>query len=678
MSAPNPAGLVPTAPSAGAPPIWVLKIGGEACEDRNRLAAIAVSCARAKARLVVVHGGGSSVNRLQGAMGRSSRFVQGRRVTEPEDLELVEMALSGATNKRVVRALAHTGLRAVGISGSDGSLVRCSLVAELGRVGVPEVVSGDLLRTLLDSGFTPVVSPVSVGDDGEAVNVNADEVASALAESLHADRLLLISDVDGVRVRGATRSSVASHEVELLIASGEVDRGMIPKLRAAARAAVRGVSEVWIRGGNTGELDGPGGTRVFDEAEPGGEPPSVAAAPVAPDSNEQSLPKEAELLAGVFSYPRLLLVRGKGSYVWDSTGRRYLDFSSGLGVAALGHGRADFADLLRDQFLTLGHCSNLYGNLPVLELARRLVESSFASRVWFANSGTEANEAAIKFARAYGREQGAARKHEIVAFRGGFHGRTIGALAATHHPAYRRPFAPLMPGVRFAEFNNLESVEQAIHAGTCAVLVEPVQGEGGVIPAEPAFLERLRTLCDRHGALLIFDEVQCGMGRLGHLYAYQAYGVAPDMITLAKPMAAGYPLAAVLLSERVAAILKPGHHGSTFAGGPAACALGVKVFDEISRPEFLADVDARTRRLRAGLEDLAQTLPLYREARGRGLLQALVMKSRAPKPEEIIRRAREQGLLLTRAGERAIRFLPPLNTSEQEIDEALAILRRIS
>jgi len=661
-----------------APETWILKIGGEACEDRDALAAIANACARAKARLVVVHGGSSSVNRLQGAMGRSSRFVQGRRVTEPEDLELVEMALSGATNKRVVRALAHAGLRAVGVSGSDGGLVRCSLIAELGRVGVPEVVSADLLRSLLDSGFTPVVSPVSVGDDGEAVNVNADEVASALAESLHADRLLLISDVDGVRVRGAIRSSVASHEVELLIASGEVDRGMIPKLRAAARASLRGVNEVWIRGMNAGALDGSGGTRVLDEARDGEAvaPESLPASDALPAPVTPTM--EADLLAGVFSYPRLLLVRGKGSYVWDSTGRCYLDFSSGLGVAALGHGRADFATVLRDQFLTLGHCSNLYGNLPVLELARRLVESSFASRVWFANSGTEANEAAIKFARAFGKEHDSGRKQEIVAFRGGFHGRTIGALAATHHPAYRRPFAPLMPGVRFAEFNDSKSFERAIHAGTCAVLVEPVQGEGGVIPAESGFLEHLRALCDQHGALLIFDEVQCGMGRLGHLYAYQAYGVTPDMITLAKPMAAGYPLAAVLLGERVASILKPGQHGSTFAGGPAACALGAKVFDEVSRPGFLTDVEARAHRLRAGLDALAQASPLYREARGRGLLQALVMKSRGPKPEEVIRRAREQGLLLTRAGERAVRFLPPLNTSEQEIDQALAILRRIS
>jgi len=605
-------------------------------------------------------------------MGRSSRFVQGRRVTEPEDLELVEMALSGATNKRVVRALANAGLRSVGISGSDGGLVRCSVLGELGRVGVPDAVAPDLLRTLLDSGFTPVVSPVSVATDGEAVNVNADEVASALAVALHAERLLLISDVDGVQVRGSVRSLIAPHEVDLLVASGEVDRGMIPKLRAAARAGVEGVPEVWIRG-TAGDFEDPRGTRVGEEAPATTDAPRDAQTP-----GDAQSPREADLLAGVFTYPRLLLVRGEGSYVWDANGRRYLDFSSGLGVAALGHGRADIAELLREQFLTLAHCSNLYANLPSLELARRLVDSSFASRVWFANSGTEANEAAIKFARAFGREYGGTRKREIVAFRGGFHGRTIGALAATHHLAYRRPFAPLMPGVRFANFNDASSAASVIGPKTCAVLVEPVQGEGGVLPAVPGFLERLRTLCDEHGALLIFDEVQCGMGRLGTLYAYQSYGVVPDMITLAKPMGAGYPLAAVLLGDRVASILRPGQHGSTFAGGPAACALGAKVFDEISRPEFLSRVQALGTRLRTGLDTLAKTSSAFREARGRGLLQAIVMSARAPKPETIIRRAREEGLLITRAGERAIRFLPPLNISDSDIDAALAIIRTIS
>jgi predicted acetylornithine/succinylornithine family transaminase len=388
---------------------------------------------------------------------------------------------------------------------------------------------------------------------------------------------------------------------------------------------------------------------------------------------------ESQLLAGVFHYPRLILARGEGCHVWDVAGRRYLDFTAGLGVAALGHGRADLALALMEQYATLGHCSNLYGNLPALELAQRLKESSFAARVWFANSGAEGNEAALKFARLHGRHAGGARKHVIVAFKGGFHGRTLGALAATHHPEYRAPFAPLVPGVRFARFDDLAAAERAMDERVCAVIVEPVQGEGGVVPARPEFLRGLRELCDRHDALLVFDEVQCGLGRIGELYAYQAYGVVPDLLVLAKPLAAGLPLGAVLIAERVASLLRPGQHGSTFSGGPAACALGVRVFDAVSRPEFLSRVRALGERLRAGLDALAASSTLFRAARGRGLMQALVVaQPRRHPPGEIVTRAREHGLLVTRAGDDAVRLLPPLVCSEDEVDEALAVLGAVA
>jgi predicted acetylornithine/succinylornithine family transaminase len=384
---------------------------------------------------------------------------------------------------------------------------------------------------------------------------------------------------------------------------------------------------------------------------------------------------EAELLAGVMQYPRLLLTRGSGSYVWDDTGRRYLDFTAGLAVAALGHGRSDLADVLREQFATLAHCSNLYGNVPALELAQRLQTSSFAARIWFANSGTEANEAAIKFARLHGTATGGARKTEIVAFRGGFHGRTLGALSATFNPHYRKPFMPLVPGCKFADFNDLASVEKQVGARTCAVIVEPVQGEGGVVPAELAFLQGLRALCDRHGALLVFDEIQCGLGRLGHLYAYQDSGVVPDLVTLAKPLAGGLPLGAILIGPRVAPHLKPGHHGSTFGGGPAVCAVACRVFDIIAAPEFLAQVSARATRLQAGLERLAADSRVVRVARGRGLMQALVLAPAWRKQlPAIVLAARAHGLLVTRAGTEAVRLLPPLTCSDAEVDEALQIL----
>lgn len=392
----------------------------------------------------------------------------------------------------------------------------------------------------------------------------------------------------------------------------------------------------------------------------------------------ESMPEESEVLAGVFGYPRLMLERGEGSWVWDVQGRRYLDFTAGLAVAALGHGRRDLAVLLAEQFGRLGHCSNLFGNGPALELAVRLKESSFADRVWLCNSGTEANEAALKFARLHGRAAGGPHKNVIVAFRGGFHGRTMGALSLTHHPDYRRPFAPLVGGVRFADYNDLESVGRVLDARVCAVIVEPVQGEGGVVPAEPGFLAGLRVLCDQQDALLMFDEVQCGLGRLGTLHAYQAFGVVPDVATLAKPLAGGLPLGAALLSARVAALLKPGQHGSTFAGNPAICAVAARVFDLVSAPEFLGRVEAAGARLATGLSAIVTDYPLFRAARGRGLMQALVLrrpKAAGANPGDFVAAARRHGLLVTRAGEDAVRFLPPLNVADAEIDTALELLR---
>ena len=649
---------------AGSRP-WVVKIGGRLCEDQPAREQLALACAQVAAPLVVVHGGGAQVSGLQRTLGLEARFHEGRRVTSTEDLSAVEMSLSGATNQALVRALLAAGLRAVGLSGCDGALVRCDLVPELGRVGTPTAIDSGIVATLLAGGFTPVISPVSLGPDGEAVNVNADEVACALAAALGAERLLLLSDVSGVIVEGESSSEVAADEVETLIASGQVTGGMIPKLRAAATAA-SDVADVRVGTFDGQPLAKVTGTRIRNG--------------VAPERLETRSPiAEADILAGVFQYPRLILVRGAGSYVWDEDDRRYLDFTSGLGVVALGHGRRDLAATVGEQFARLGHCSNLFGNLPALALAGRLRDSSFASRIWFANSGTETLEAAIKFSRLHGRAVGGVRKTAIVAFKGSFHGRTMGALSATHDPHYRRPFAPLISGVRFADFNDAASVRRALDDRVCAVLVEPVQGEGGVVPARPEFLRELRSLCNAHQALLVLDEVQCGLGRLGHLHAHQAFDVVPDLVAIAKPIAAGLPLGALLIGERVAKHLRPGHHGSTFSGGPAVCAVGVQVFDAIAEPSFLSRVQELGARLRAGLDRLAADIPLFASARGLGLMQALVVADpRRHPPADFVLRARQHGLLVTRAGADAVRILPPLNVSTEEIDQGLAILREVA
>ncbi len=376
------------------------------------------------------------------------------------------------------------------------------------------------------------------------------------------------------------------------------------------------------------------------------------------------------VLAPTYRRPPIVFTHGEGVYVYDATGRRYLDFVAGIAVCALGHADPGVAQVIAEQARRLVHLSNLYHTEPHLRLAEALVAHSFADRVFFCNSGAEAVEAALKFARKFARVRFNPRKTGFVAFTHSFHGRTMGALSVTEKPAYREPFAPLVPGVTFVPFNDVEAACAAITAETCAVIVEPIQGEGGVHVATPAFLRALREQCDAVGALLIFDEVQCGLGRTGRLWAYEAYGVEPDLLTVAKPLANGLPIGAVLMKEEVAAVLQPGDHGSTFAGGPLVSAVALHVFQRLRDPAFLAHVQEAGAYLMERLR--AAELPGVKEIRGRGLLVGIEIEGDA---RAITLAALERGLLLTTAGDHVVRMVPPLIVEKSHIDEAVAILQ---
>ncbi len=376
------------------------------------------------------------------------------------------------------------------------------------------------------------------------------------------------------------------------------------------------------------------------------------------------------VLAPTYRRPPIVFTRGEGMYVYDAAGRRYLDFMAGIAVCALGHADPGVARVIAEQAQRLIHLSNLYHTEPHLRLAEALVAHSFADRVFFCNSGTEAVEAALKFARKFARTHFNERKVGFVAFTHSFHGRTMGALSVTEKPAYREPFAPLIPGVTFAPFNDVEAARVAITAETCAVIVEPIQGEGGVHVATPEFLRALRERCDEVGALLIFDEVQCGLGRTGTLWAYEAYGVEPDLLTVAKPLANGLPIGAVLMREKVAAALQPGDHGSTFAGGPLVTAAALHVFQRLCDPAFLAHVREAGAYLMDRLR--AAELPGVKEIRGRGLLIGVEIEGDA---RGVVAAALERGLLLTTAGDTVVRLVPPLIVERPHMDEAVEILR---
>lgn len=390
---------------------------------------------------------------------------------------------------------------------------------------------------------------------------------------------------------------------------------------------------------------------------------------------EEIIAAEARYIVQTYRRPEVVFSHGRGAYLYDVQGREYLDFTAGIAVTALGHSDEIWARAVADQARQLTHVSNLYHTQPHVELARRLVENSFADQVFFSNSGAEANEAALKFARKFARAHddgsGPFAKTCIVSFTSGFHGRSMGALSATYKSAYRGPFAPLVPGVTFAEYNDLSSAARAISPDTCAVIVEPLQGEGGVRPAKQAFLTGLRELCDANQALLIFDEVQCGLGRTGHLWAHEAYGVTPDIMTLAKPLAGGLPIGATLVTGAVGEAMRVGDHGSTFAGGPLVCRAAQVVFDRINQPEFLASVVQNGAYLMESL--LALDVPQLVDVRGAGLLVGLEFSTSVA---GLIAAAREQGLLIISAGENVLRLCPPLIVTRQQIDAALAILTR--
>jgi acetylornithine/N-succinyldiaminopimelate aminotransferase len=381
--------------------------------------------------------------------------------------------------------------------------------------------------------------------------------------------------------------------------------------------------------------------------------------------------EEVGLFAPVYNFPRLELVAGRGARVTDAQGREYLDFVSGIAVNALGHAPAGLASAVAKQMRQLGHCSNLFANRPAIALARTLCEATGFERAFLCNSGTEAIEAALKFARARAGAR-AMPGRDIVAFRGGFHGRTGFAVSATWTPSYREPFEPLIPGIRFADFNDLAGLDAAIDANVAAVIVEPVQGEGGAVAGQHKFLQALRQRTTAVGAALIFDEVQCGMGRCGQLLAAHHYGVKADLVVLSKALGGGFPLAAVLMTAEVAETLKPGMHGCTFGGSPAAAAAGNWMLARINRPGFLARVRKRGRELEAGLVTLAKRHASLGEVRGLGLLRGVEIRPDAPfDPAGLVKAAMSHGLLIWRGGERAVRLLPPLTVTPAEIAEAL-------
>jgi acetylornithine/N-succinyldiaminopimelate aminotransferase len=384
-----------------------------------------------------------------------------------------------------------------------------------------------------------------------------------------------------------------------------------------------------------------------------------------------------EVMVPVFSPAAFVPARGRGSRVWDTEGRDYIDFTGGIAVTALGHAHPELTRVLREQGETLWHVSNAYTNEPVLRLAKRLESLTFADRAFFANSGAEANEAALKLARRVAIERHGPEKIEIVSFKQSFHGRTLFTVSVGGQPKYAEGFGPVPAGIRHLPYNDIEAARAAIGPKTCAVIVEPIQGEGGVIPADPAFLRALREACDAHGALLIFDEVQTGVGRTGFFYAYMDTGVTPDILTTAKALGNGFPIGAMLTTHDIASHFKAGVHGTTYGGNPLGAAVADKVVELVSEPALLEGVKRRGALITAKLGEINQRLNLFQQVRGKGLLiGAQLTAGYEGRAKDFVNAAAAHGVMLLIAGPNVLRFAPSLVMPQEDLNEGFARLTK--
>jgi succinylornithine aminotransferase len=368
-------------------------------------------------------------------------------------------------------------------------------------------------------------------------------------------------------------------------------------------------------------------------------------------------------------------VRGAGSRVWDQNDREFIDLAGGIAVNGLGHCHPELVAALTEQANKLWHVSNGFTNEPVLRLARLLTDLTFADRAFFCNSGAEANEAAFKLARKYGYDRFGAEKHQIISCKNSFHGRTLFTVSVGGQAKYTEGFAPIPAGIDHVAFNDIEALERMVSARTCAVVIEPIQGEGGVMPADLAFLQAARRLCDQYDAVLIFDEVQTGVGRSGALYTYMEYGVEPDILTSAKALGGGFPIGAMLVRAEIAKSFSPGTHGSTYGGNPLASAVALRAVEIISRPDVLAGVKQRHQRLVAGLHAINAKYPVFSDIRGMGLLLGCELAPQyAGRSRDLVMAAQAEGVLVLVAGPGVVRLAPSLVIAEDDIDQGLARL----
>ncbi|MHA2037853.1 MAG: acetylornithine/succinylornithine family transaminase [Promethearchaeota archaeon] len=382
----------------------------------------------------------------------------------------------------------------------------------------------------------------------------------------------------------------------------------------------------------------------------------------------------SKVIMNTYNQFPIVIEKGNGVYLWDNEGKKYLDFVAGIAVNALGYNDSDYVKQISKQLTKLQHCSNLYWMIPSIELSEILVNNSCFDRVFYCNSGAEAVEAAIKLSKKYGKKHHSENCYEIITMKKSFHGRTMATVTATGQTKYQKGFNPLMPGFSYVEFNNFDELAETVSENTCAIIIEPIQGEGGIHPAEQSYLQKVRDLCYKNDIVLVFDEVQCGIGRTGELFAYQLFDIKPDIVSLAKGLGGGFPIGAMLAVQSKADAFQPGDHASTFGGNPLACTAGKTVLNKLLNEGVLKNVQNQGKYLKEKLENLKEKYEMIIDVRGRGLMLGIELNC---KVKDIVVECMKKGLLLLGAGENVIRFVPPLIIEKNEIDIGLEILEEV-
>ncbi len=571
----------------------VVKYGGNAMVDEELKQAFAediVFLRYAGVRVVVVHGGGPQISDMLGRLGIDSEFRGGLRVTTPEAMDVVGMVLVGKVGRELVGLLNAHGPFAVGMSGEDAGLFtaerRTAMVdgesVDIGLVGDVVDVRPEAVVDLIDAGRIPVVSTIAPDEDGQAHNVNADTAAAALAVALGAEKLVVLTDVAGLYRNWPDSDEIITQidAAELAELLPSLASGMVPKMEACLRAVVSGVSRATVIDGRVPHsllLE------IFTDAGSRNPGDPVMTELLTVDGTQSALTERySSALMNTFGAPKRVLVRGEGAYLWDADGNKYLDLLGGLAVNCLGHAHPFVVSAVTSQLATLGHVSNFFASAPQIALAEKLLGLfDVPGKVFLTNSGTEANEAAFKITRRTGRTK-------IVSTVGAFHGRTMGALALTWKPAYREAFAPLPGDVVFVPYGDADALAAAVDDETAAVILEPIQGENGVVVPPAGYLQAARRITSEHGALLWIDEIQTGIGRTGTWFAYETDGITPDLVTVAKGLGAGIPIGACIGLGPAADLLQPGNHGTTFGGNPVAAIAGLAVLTVIERDGLLA------------------------------------------------------------------------------------------